>query len=376
MANNIPKIKHKREPLFHVSKRDEMIWWKAWLIRFAAIISSVTIMLAVAYALASASRPDRATLSVIIETMYRGVLGRIEEGSYVMLWKYLQDVAILLGLALALTPAFKMKFWNCGAEGQALIGGFGAIVCMIELGGKVPNTILIPIIAIVSMLSGALWGFIPSIFKAFFNTNETLFTLMMNYIATQIVAYYVYIEGGGSHVIQPQEFGNLPKIGDNDYLLNVIIVAVLTVAMYIYLKYSKHGYEISVVGESQNTARYIGINVKKVIIRTMCVSGALCGLVGMLLVAGTDHTIRTDTVGGQGFTAIMISWLGQFNPFIMVIMTALVKFLGMGMGKVADYYYLNSSFADIVIGIVLLCVVGSEFFVHYTVKFRRNKKEA
>ena len=257
------------------------------------------------------------------------------------------------------------------------MGGFGAIVCMITLGGKISDALLIPIIVIVSILCGAIWGFIPAIFKAYFNTNETLFTLMMNYIATQIIAYYVYIEGGGSHVIDPNTIngGKLPKLLDNDYLLNILIVAVLTVAMFIYLKYSKHGYEISVVGESQNTARYIGINVKKVIIRTMCISGALCGVTGMLLVSGTDHTIRTDTVGGQGFTAIMISWLGQFNPFIMVVMTALVKFLEMGMGKVADNCHLNSSFADIVIGCVLLCVVGCEFFIRYTVKFRKNKKE-
>ncbi|MBR5515541.1 MAG: ABC transporter permease [Clostridia bacterium] len=375
MADVKNNIKSKREPLIHIAKRDDMVWWKAWIIRGIAILTSIIIMMAIALVLANVSRPEYASVSVIVETMYRGVLGRIEEGSFVMLWKYLQEVAILLCLALALTPAFKMKFWNCGAEGQALIGGFGAVVCMIELGGKVPDALLIPIIIVVSILCGAIWGFIPAIFKAFFNTNETLFTLMMNYIATKIIAYYVYIEGGGSHVIAPQKHGNLPNLLNNDYLLNIVIVALLTVVMFVYLKYSKHGYEINVVGESQNTARYIGINVKKVIIRTMCISGALCGVGGMLLVAGTDHTIRTDSIGGQGFTAIMISWLGQFNPFIMVIMTGLVKFLEMGMGKVADNCHLNSSFADIVVGIVLLCVVGCEFFVRYSVKFRRNKKE-
>ena len=268
-----------------------------------------------------------------------------------------------------------MKFWNCGAEGQALVGGLASIFCMIQFGEKLPYTTLLIVIAISSIVAGAIWGVIPAIFKALFNTNETLFTLMMNYIATQIIAYYVYIEGGGSNVINPVPYGNFPAVGNNDYFVNIAIVTAITVFMFIYLKYSKQGYEISVVGESQNTARYIGINVKKVIIRTMLISGALCGVTGMLLVAGKDHTINTNIVGGQGFTAILMSWLGQFNPFIMVLMTAIVVFLRLGVAKVADTSLLNSSFSEIIVGIVILMLVACEFFIHYSIKFRHNKKE-
>ena len=197
---------------------------------------------------------------------------------------------------------------------------------------------------------------------------------MMNYVATQIVAYYVYVTGSGSGIIQPVSTGNLPSILGQKYLLNILVVAVLMVAMYIYLKYSKHGYEIIVVGESRNTARYIGINVKKIIIRTMIISGAVCGIAGMLLVSGTDHSINTNTVGGQGFTAIMISWLGQFNPFIMAAMAGLVTFLQTGAAKVADTFFLNSSYADVMSGVVILFLVGCEFFIQYSVKFRHSKK--
>ena len=362
-------LKHHREPLVHIVKRDDMAWWQAWLIRIATIVVSVFLMGCLSKMLTEKS------LLETFEIMFRGVFGRIETGSTVMLWKYLQEIAILLCLALALTPAFKMKFWNCGAEGQALIGGLAAMVCMIEFGGKLPYAALLVVIVIASILAGAVWGFLPAIFKALFNTNETLFTLMMNYIATQIIAYYVYIEGGGSNIIQPVAYGNLPVIGNNRYLFNILVVAVLTLIVYVYLKYSKHGYEISVVGESQNTARYIGINVKKVIVRTMVISGALCGVAGMLLVAGTDHSINTNTVGGQGFTAIMVSWLGQFNPLIMVFMTGLICFLRLGAAKVADTCMLNASFADIVVGVVILCVVGCEFLIRYSVKFRHGKKE-
>ena len=364
------KIKTHREPLVHIVKRDDLMWWQAWLIRIAAIVISVFLVCLISMALSKDS------LSDIWQTMVRGVFGRLfEGGSTVMLWKFLQETAILLCLSLAVTPAFKMRFWNCGAEGQALVGGLASMICMIELGDKLPYPVLIAVVVVTSMAAGALWGFIPAFFKAHYNTNETLFTLMMNYVAIQIIKYYVYIEGGGSNTIQPVRTGNLPTIGNNRYLLNVLIVAGLTILMFVYQKFSKQGYEISVVGESRNTAKYVGINVKKVIIRTMIISGAVCGIAGMLLVSGTDHSINTDTVGGQGFTAIMVSWLGQFNPFIMIIMSALVVFLTMGSGKVADTCSLNSSFGDIAVGIVILFVVGCEFFIRYSVKFRHSKKE-
>lgn len=363
-------IKASREPLFHVVKRDDMSASKAWLIRI------ITILIALVVVGVFSSMVTGKSIINSYETMFLGVFGRIFNGRFTMLWKYLQEIAILLCLALALTPAFKMKFWNCGAEGQALMGGLASIICMIELGEILPYPVLVAVIAITSILAGAVWGIIPAIFKAFFNTNETLFTLMMNYIATQIIAYYVYIKGGGSNVINPVDSGSFPTVGGNDYFVNTVIVACITVIMYIYLKYSKQGYEITVVGESQNTARYIGINVKKVIIRTMVISGALCGVTGMLLVAGKDHSININSVGGQGFTAILMSWLGQFNPFIMVIMTALVVFLRIGVAKVADTAFLNSSFSEIMVGIVILMLVGCEFFIHYGVKFRHKKEVA
>ena len=365
MATN--QKKH-HEPLIHIAKRDNMSGWKVWLIRVGAILLGFLVIGVLSAMVTGASVQEG------YQIMFKGVFGRLLEGKATLLWRFLQQTAILLCLSLAVTPAFRMRFWNCGAEGQALIGGLAAMVCMIELGGRVPEGALIGIIFLCSVLAGAIWGLIPALFHAQYKTNETLFTLMMNYVATQIVAYYVYITGSGSGIIKPVKTGNLPVIFDQKYLLNIVIVAVLMVATHIYLKYSKHGYEIAVVGESQNTARYVGIDVKKVIIRTMAISGALCGVAGMLLVAGTDHSINTSTVGGQGFTAIMISWLGQFNPFIMAAMAALVTFLQTGAAKVADSFFLNSAYADIVSGIVILFLVGCEFFIQYTIKFRHSKK--
>ena len=361
-------VKKHREPLIHIAKRDDISTGKAWLIRLAAILLGLVVVGVISAILIGGNFFE------VYDIMFTGVFGRLLQGKTTLLWRFLQQTAILLCLALAVTPAFRMRFWNCGAEGQALIGGLAAMICMIEIGDAVPNAVLLLIILVCSVAAGAVWGMIPALFHAKYKTNETLFTLMMNYVATQIVAYYVYVTGSGSGIIQPVSTGNLPSLLGQKYLLNILVVAVLMAAMYIYLKYSKHGYEIIVVGESRNTARYIGINVKKVIIRTMVISGAVCGVAGMLLVSGTDHSINTNTIGGQGFTAIMVSWLGQFNPFIMACMAGLVTFLETGAAKVADTFFLNSSYADIMSGIVILFLVGCEFFIQYTVKFRHAKK--
>ena len=293
----------------------------------------------------------------------------------------MQNLAMLLCVSLALTPAFKMRFWNIGGEGQVLIGGLATAACMILLGGKLPNGLLIIVMLVASILAGAIWALIPAIFKANFNTNETLFTLMMNYVAIQIVSYFcMYWENpkgsGKIGVINGNSMqGWLPTIGDYDYLLNILIVLVLTVAMYIYLKYSKHGYELSVVGESENTAKYIGINVKKVILRTMFVSGAVCGIAGFLLVGGTDHTISSSTAGNRGFTAIMVSWLAKFNPIYMILTSFLLVFLSAGASQISMVFNLNESFSDIITGIILFFIIGSEFFINYELKFRKANKE-
>lgn len=143
--------------------------------------------------------------------------------------------------------------------------------------------------------------------------------------------------------------------------------------MYIFEAVNT-GYEISVVGESENTARYVGIDVKKVIIRTMILSGAICGIAGLLLVSGTDHTITRDTAAGRGFTAIMVSWLAKFNPLYMVLTSFLIVFLQKGAIEISTTFGLNSSFSDILTGIIIFFIIGSEFFINYTIKVHNSKK--
>ncbi|MDY4470438.1 MAG: ABC transporter permease, partial [Eubacteriales bacterium] len=298
-------------------------------------------------------------------------------------WVTFQNLAVLLGISLAVTPAFKMRFWNIGAEGQVLIGCLATAACMICLGDKLPNGLLILIMIVAAIAAGALWGFLPAFFKARWNTNETLFTLMMNYIATQLAAYYIIVwevpKGAGKIGIinQNTNAGWLPQIAGKQYLLTILVVAVMTVLTYIYLKYSKHGYEIAVVGESQRTASYAGIKVERVIIRTMVLSGAMCGLMGLLLTAGTDHTLTTTIVGGRGFTAVMVSWMAKFNPIMMIFTSLLLVVLSRGASEISSVFGLNHSFADILTGIILFFIIGSEFFINYKVSLRKaGKKEA
>ena len=300
--------KKNHEPLFNIVKRGETPWYFGWGIRAGALVLAL-ICCGLISSLVTGEDPI-GIYSAIIDGSF---------GSSRKVWVLLQNTAMLLCIALALTPAFRMRFWNIGGEGQALAGALASAACMILL-KDMPNAFVITCMVISSIVAGALWGVIPAIFKAKFNTNETLFTLMMNYVAIQLVAYFSVVwenpKGSGNiGVINPiTKIGWFPEVLGSKYALNIIVVAIVTVGMYIYLNYSKQGYEIAVVGESERTARYVGIKVEWIILRTMLLSGALCGLAGLLLVGGTNHTLNAAIVDGRGFTAVMVSWLGKFNP--------------------------------------------------------------
>ena len=364
MTNNSAKV---HEPLFHIIKRSSMPKWQGWLIRILSVVAALVICGIVTVVL-TGENPIQ-----VYAKMVDGAIGTERR-----LWALAQNTAMLLCVALAVTPAFKMKFWNIGAEGQVLAGGLATAACMIFLGDKLSPVVLMLVMIVSSIVAGAVWAFIPAFFKAHWNTNETLFTLMMNYIAMCIVSYFSYewsVPKGSGHIGVINEAtgaGWLPKIGGKAYLCNILIVVVITAFMYIYLKYSKHGYEISVVGESENTAKYIGISVKKVIMRTMLLSGLICGIAGFLLVSGTDHTINRDTEGGSGFTAIMVSWLAKFDPIYMILTSLLIVFLERGAGEISTTFGLNDSFSEIITGIIIFFIIGSEFFVNYQLKFREK----
>ncbi len=360
-----------KDPLIRISKRDYMPMWKSLGVRLIGLAISLVICAIIIYAIVKMN-PIK-----VYGAMFEGAFGTGKR-----MWVTIRDTMMLLCISIGLAPAFKMRFWNIGAEGQILVGGVAAAGCMIYLSKSIPTLPLLLIMLIASALVGAIWGFIPGFFKAKWNANETLFTLMMNYIAIQLTSYFVALwenPFGSSSVgvINPQtKVGWFPPVFGQMYVLNVIIVLTLAVAMYIYLNYSKHGFEIAVVGDSENTARYAAIDVKRVIVRTMIVSGAVCGIAGFLAVAGASHTISTSTAGGQGFTAIIVAWLAKFNSFVMIAISALLVFLSKGSMEIASRYNLSDYVSSMITGIILFFILGSEFFIRFNVKFRSKKKEA
>ena len=362
------KIKRKFEPLIHITKRQSITTFKSAVIHAIGLVLAL-IVCGVFIMLLTGLNPIE-----IYAKMFEGTFG-----GKVTRMQSINKTAMLLCLSLAVTPAFKMKFWNIGAEGQALMGAFAAAFCMREFGRTFSQPVLLLVMTLASIAAGLLWAIIPAICASLWNTNETLFTLMMNYVAMTLVSYYIMVtdkSGRGDLGIlnERTEAGYFPKLFGQNYILNIAIVLLLTVLMFVYLKYSKQGYEISVVGESRNTARYIGINVKKVIIRTLSISGALCGICGLMLVAGSPTpSINEDIVAGMGFTAILVSWMSKFNPALMVFVSALIVLLSNGSASATDAFKLDSSIGEVITGIVIFFIIACEFFTTYKINFKTKR---
>jgi simple sugar transport system permease protein len=360
-----------REPLFHVAKRDNLKTRYKVLIYLIAIIGALAIGSIICTIIAPRGNPIE-----FFSSLFKAALGSERK-----IFKFLKDMALLLCVSMALVPAFKMKFWNLGGNGQILMGGLAAITCMWYMGrgtnGAISDTVIIICSVISSMLAGAIWAVIPAIFKALFNTNESLFTLMMNYIANSIVLLMIaiWVQGTGKTTLPEINYGHLPVLFGKKEVLTIVIGVIVTGAMFTYLKYSKQGYELSLVGDSQNTARYTGVKVKKVIIRTLVLSGAVCGLVGLLLTAGdVNPTIGTSTAKNMGFTAIMTTWLGGCNPLFIAGTCALVSFINNGMTEVNTKFGMSSDvYANVVVGIVYFFIIACAFFVQYKLMFRKKK---
>ena len=356
--------KSGRERLLHITKREFSQKWKAYAVRAVAFLLAILICGIVSTILTQKS------MGRFFHDLFDGAFGTERR-----LWDLFHNTALLLLVALAVTPAFKMKFWNIGAEGQVLMGALACSACIQYFGKTLSEGALIPVMLIASMAGGVIWAVIPALFKAKWNTNETLFTLMMNYIATCFTAYCIAVWAPLGSGTLTFKLGHLPEVG-NQFLLKILVAVALMIFLFVYLRYSKHGYEINVVGESERTAKYVGINVKKVIIRTMILCGILCGIAGFLLVSGTHHALhKTDTVAGRGFTAILVSWLAKFNPLAMGLTAFLVVFIQKGTGQFSTLSGLGASYPDVMTGIFFIMIISCEFFINYKVVFKKRSKK-
>ena len=355
----------EKEPFVRIARKDDVRPGTTWAIRLCAF--ALAIVLGGLVFVVCGANPVSSYATII-----DGALGKATG-----IRQTIKIATPLLGTALALAPCFRMKYWNCGGEGQVTMGAMGAAFFALNFGTKWPSALLLPDMGIAGVVCGAVWALIPAFFKAKWNTNETLFTLMMNYIAIGIVAW---LQGGpwegkqGSQVVPNfKPAAVLPKVGGIH--CGWIMVILLVLFIFFYLNFTKQGYEIAVMGESVNTAKYAGMDVVRVVVRTASISGAICGLVGFMLASGANQTIYSAIAGGVGFTAITVAWLAQLNPFAMVVISMMLAILTKGASSLQTVAAVPASVSQIITGILLLCLLGSEFFINYSLIFKKSHKE-
>ena len=354
-----------REPLFHVVKRPERSGRQMLLFRLGAV--ALSILAGGLFILAIGYNP--------IE-----IYGTILNGAFRSKIAVQSTIKITIPLcisALGATLAFKMKFWNIGGEGQIIMGGvFATYFALFH--ADWPHLPLMIVCFLAGLIGGGVWGLIPALFKVKWNTNETLLTLMLNYIALYIISW---LQNGPWRDPTANGFPKIAAFAKNAVLGKVlgvqagwIVMLVFTVLVWVYLKFTKQSYEVAVVGESQDTARYAGIHVKKVILRTMFLSGAIGGVCGMLQACGTDATLSTGIAGGVGFTAIIVAWLARLSPVGILIVAVMFGVLKKGCASVETVYKISSEFFGILQGIILFFVLGVEFFITYRVQRKKEVK--
>lgn len=354
--------------LLKITKRGNLNRNQEMLIRLVAILLSIACsgLILMAFGL----NPIRVFSSII-----EGALGtelRIKQ-------TIIKAIPLII-TSLGILVAFKMKFWNIGGEGQIVMGAMAATYVALNF-GDMPKPVMLLLMAIAAMISGGIWAFIPAIFKAKMGTNETIFTLMMNYIAIKFVTYLQY---GPWMDPNANGFPRVAPFPDNAILPSILsvhagwIIAILcTILIYVLMKYTKLGYEISVVGESYETARYAGMNINKIIIVAMMISGGLCGLVGMIQASAIEKTLVAGISGGYGFTAIITAWLARLNAVSTLFVCVVFAMLIQGGAYIQLAMNVPSAVASIVQGTILFFVLGSEFFLQYKVSFTSQigKKE-
>jgi len=346
-----------------IAKRDELTGKNRTIVRIIAILSAL--IFSGIFLSFLGENPLKIYLSMLDGAM----------GSGYRLRETINTAIPLLITSLGIMIAFKMKFWNIGAEGQILMGAFGATFFALHF-SYLPKPILLLLMAMGAMVMGGIWLLVPALFKAKFGTNETLFTLMLNYVAIKWVTFLQY-----SLWKDPKAMG-FPKIanlGENALLPDVfgvhigwIIALILVGVIYVFLNHTKVGYEIAVIGESENTARYAGINIRKTIIKTMFIGGAIVGLTGMIQVSGISGTLSMDLTGGMGYTAIITTWLSGLSAPVAVIVSFLFAALEQGGSFIQTAYQIPASVAKVLQSLILFFVLGSEFNMRY--KFVLNKR--
>ena len=343
--------------MIKIAKREEVSKNHALLVRTVAII--LALIFTGIFIMIIGYNP-----LVVFKEMFLGAVG-----TQMRLQETIHKAVPLIITSLGILVAFKMKFWNIGAEGQIMMGALGASYIALNYGEAMTRPVLLLSMALASMVCGGIWALIPAFFKVKMGTNETIFTLMLNYVAIKIVQY---LQFGPWKDPAATGFPKIPNFPQNAILPSVmgihigwIIALILTVIMYIFIKYTKKGYEIEVVGESINTAKYAGMNVNWIILFAITLSGGLIGLVGMIQASALEKTLTYTLSGGYGYTAIITAWLSGLKAQYVLITSIAFAILLQGGSFVQVSMQIPSAVAGMMQGIILFFVLGSEFFIKY-----------
>ena len=351
----------------HIVQRGEMKPALAWAYRALAVLFALS-MGGVFLALQGLNPFS------VYATMFKGALGTAG----------MQKETLKMTIPLALTSlgvllAFRMKFWNIGAEGQIAAGAIAASY-FAYFQSHLPSFILLPLMALAAILFAGLWGLVPAWFKTRFGTNETLFTLMLNYIALYFVTFLregPWRDSSGGFAAMPRfpKSARLPELPFpfvGNLHIGWVVMLVMVALLFVYLRYTKQGYELTVVGENVRTARYAGMPVSRIVLRTMFLSAGICGLAGMLQVSGSDRQLTDAIGGGRGFQAVSVVWLARLNPFGALGVAFLFSVMQKGFSMMQTEYRIPASMSDILQGILLFSVLGAEFFLQYRVTRRKE----
>jgi ABC-type uncharacterized transport system permease subunit len=305
------------------------------------------------------------------------VYGSMLKGAFGSAYKFRQTIVKavpLLIAALGISVAFKMQFWNIGGEGQIMMGAFAASFVALKIPG-IPNVLMLPLMIVAGIIGGGLWALIPALLKSKLKTNETIITLMMNYLALNWLTFLQYGPWKDSKAKGFAKIADFPEAAILPKFLKIhigwVFAIILVIFIYLLINHTKKGYEISVLGESEKTAHYAGINVNKTILTAMIISGGLCGLVGMIQASAVNNTLAVGVSGGAGNTAIIIAWLSQLNAFVIAIVAVLFAALLEGGSYIQTTFSIPEAAALIIQSTILIFILGSEFFIRYKLIFEK-----
>lgn len=365
---------------FHIVKRENCPLWK----KVAFYLGAIAVALLLGSILLLAIGVDPITYYTRMFTM--GTVGNRYPHKVYM--NYLARWVPLALTSLALSLAFKMRFWNIGGEGQFIAGALAATAAAFLLEGKLPGALILLIMCVAAMVVAGLLGLLVAALKVKFGTNETLLTLMLNYILLYILSFIMNNKTGWNIFLRPEAsrptarkvptdalFPNFPVDGKFELSLCVILVLLIGVLLYVYLRHTKQGYEINVVGDSLGTARYAGMKTGRIVLRTVFLSASLIGLAAAFTVGtGTGTSLSVSITNDVGWTGIIVAWLSQLNTWVILLVSALINLLQFGSDNAATIFkQVDASFADMLQGFLLFLILAADFLIRF--KFVRTKKE-